>query len=97
MDDQDLSETSHSIDTPPLTSDENLEHVEVSNDSHNEMTVRCSVVVVLETSKNSKYAELQYPDNPPRVLPSNNTNVIYSEISPQLQVIIIIHVSLTLF
>ena len=50
------------------------------------------VVVQSETAKNKHYAELQYPDNPPRVPPPCDTVVVYSQIPHHLQVNI--HLSL---
>ena len=50
------------------------------------------VVVQSETTKNKHYAELQYPDNPPRVPPPCDTVVVYSQIPHYLQVNI--HLSL---
>ena len=93
---QDSSETSNSINTPPSTSDESLELVEVSNDPHNVTSSRSvpkstpPVLVQSDTSKNSNYAELMFPDNRPIVPPPSDTNVTYSQAPLHLQVLLLL-------
>ena len=90
---QDFSETSNSINTPPLTSDESLKLVEVSNNVRSSRSVPKSTPPVVDqsdASKKSNYAELTFPDNRLIVPPPSDTNVTYSQVPLHLQVLLLL-------
>ena len=68
--------------------------MQVSNDSHDVTIVRSvpestpPVVDQSESSKNTNYTELKFPDNRPIVPPPSDTNVTYSRVQRHLQVLL---------